>query len=87
MAFARMAVEGIAFYDEADPPEASKSGWNTPIMGPEHGRMSVPSYFNNSAESIYGGSNERQRGIMAKLILKNLVLTAASGQSHAHQST
>lgn len=29
----------------------------------------VPSYLNNRAASIYGGSNEIQRGIMAKLVL------------------
>jgi acyl-CoA dehydrogenase len=29
----------------------------------------VPSYLNNRAASIYGGSNEVQRNIMAKLVL------------------
>jgi alkylation response protein AidB-like acyl-CoA dehydrogenase len=31
--------------------------------------VAVPSYFNGRAASIYGGSNEIQRGIIAKQVL------------------
>jgi len=64
-----LAVEGIAFYAAAHQPEARKSGANTPIIGPDHGVTAIPSYLNNRAASIYGGSNEIQRDIMAKLVL------------------
>jgi alkylation response protein AidB-like acyl-CoA dehydrogenase len=31
--------------------------------------VATPRYFNGRAASIYGGSNEIQRGIVAKLVL------------------
>jgi alkylation response protein AidB-like acyl-CoA dehydrogenase len=31
--------------------------------------LTAPAYFNGRAASIYGGSNEIQRGIMAKQVL------------------
>jgi pimeloyl-CoA dehydrogenase large subunit len=40
----------------------------TPI-GPDYAAAAAPSYFNNRKVSIYGGSNEIQRNIIAKAIL------------------
>jgi alkylation response protein AidB-like acyl-CoA dehydrogenase len=38
-------------------------------VGPEHGLTTMARYLNNRAASIYGGSNEIQRDIIARLVL------------------
>jgi len=42
---------------------------NAPPIGPDYAAAAAPSYFNNRKVSIYGGSNEIQRNIIAKAIL------------------
>ena len=42
---------------------------NTPPIGPAELVTAMPRYLNNRAGSIYGGSNEVQRGIIAKGVL------------------
>ncbi len=42
---------------------------NDPPIGADYAAAAAPSYFNNRKVSIYGGSNEIQRGIIAKAIL------------------
>ena len=64
-----IAVEGIGYYAAVSQPEARKPRANTPFVGPEHGLTNVPSYLNNRAASIYGGSNEVQRGIIGRSLL------------------
>lgn len=44
-------------------------GSNQEPVGPDYANGSAPRYFNARKVSIYGGSNEIQRNIMAKLIL------------------
>ena len=44
-------------------------GWNEPPVGPDHAAHAAPSYFNNRKVSIYGGSNEIQKNIIAKAVL------------------
>ncbi|MGH7154380.1 MAG: acyl-CoA dehydrogenase family protein, partial [Acetobacteraceae bacterium] len=48
------------------PPE---EGQNEPPVGPEYAAAAGPAYFNYRKVSIYGGSNEIQRNIVAKAIL------------------
>ncbi len=48
------------------PPEA---GANEPGFGPDYAAAAGPQYFNYRKVSIYGGSNEIQRNIIAKAIL------------------
>jgi pimeloyl-CoA dehydrogenase large subunit len=43
--------------------------WNEPSAGPDWAAAIAPTYFNMRKVSIYGGSNEIQRGIIAKAIL------------------
>jgi pimeloyl-CoA dehydrogenase large subunit len=43
--------------------------WNEPSVGPDWAATIAPTYFNLRKVSIYGGSNEIQRGIIAKAIL------------------
>ena len=42
---------------------------NEPPIGPDWAGPIAPNYFNYRKVSIYGGSNEIQRGIIAKAIL------------------
>jgi pimeloyl-CoA dehydrogenase large subunit len=44
-------------------------GKNEPVVGPEYATEAAPMYFNYRKVSIYGGSNEIQRNIIAKAIL------------------
>ena len=48
---------------------AEGEGWNEPTVGPDWAGAIAPTYFNMRKVSIYGGSNEIQRGIIAKAIL------------------
>jgi pimeloyl-CoA dehydrogenase large subunit len=43
--------------------------WNEPSVGPDWASTIAPTYFNTRKVSIYGGSNEIQRSIIAKAIL------------------
>jgi pimeloyl-CoA dehydrogenase large subunit len=44
-------------------------GHNQPLLAPDWAQPTAPIYFNNRKVSIYGGSNEIQRNIMAKAVL------------------
>ena len=51
-------------------PEAEAEGDNDPMsIGPDYAAEAAPTYFNWRKVSIYGGSNEIQRNIVAKAIL------------------
>ena len=43
--------------------------WNEPPIGPDYAPPLAPQYFNWRKISIYGGSNEIQKNIIAKAIL------------------
>jgi len=43
--------------------------WNEPPVGPDWGAPLAAQYFNNRKTTIYGGSNEIQKNIIAKAIL------------------
>jgi alkylation response protein AidB-like acyl-CoA dehydrogenase len=49
--------------------EETEHGWNEPPVGPDYAAHAAPSYFNNRKVSIYGGSNEIQKNIIAKAVL------------------
>jgi pimeloyl-CoA dehydrogenase large subunit len=46
-----------------------EEGWNEPPVGPEWAGPVAPTYFNWRKTTIYGGSNEIQKNIIAKAIL------------------
>ena len=46
-----------------------EDGSNEPQIGPDAAMTAAPEYFNNRKVSIYGGSNEIQRNILAKAFL------------------
>jgi acyl-CoA dehydrogenase len=64
-----LGVEALAAYVAPHQPKAREAGSNETPVGPEHGLTTMARYLNNRAASIYGGSNEIQRDIIAKLVL------------------
>jgi len=56
-------------YAAPDLPEAFDEGWNGEAAGPDYALPLARSYFNMRKSSIYGGSNEIQRNIVAKHLL------------------
>ncbi|MBI1406204.1 MAG: acyl-CoA dehydrogenase [Caulobacter sp.] len=64
-----LAIDVAAHYAGVHQPAAREPGSNQTPVGPEHSLVAMPRYLNNRAASIYGGSNEIQRGIMARLVL------------------
>ncbi|MGA0599661.1 acyl-CoA dehydrogenase family protein [Caulobacter sp. KR2-114] len=64
-----LAIEAAGFYAAVDQFDARQLGANVDVIGPQHSLTTMPRYLNNRAGSIYGGSNEIQRDIMARLVL------------------
>jgi acyl-CoA dehydrogenase len=64
-----LAIEAVGLYGAAYQPDARAPGSNVEPVGPEPGLLAMARYLNNRAGSIYGGSNEIQRNIIAQLVL------------------
>ncbi len=64
-----LAVKAIGHYARPFQPEARVVGANVPPIGPDHGLTAVPRYLNNRAATVYGGSDEIQKNIIAKVVL------------------
>ncbi len=64
-----LGVEALAWYAAPFEPEARQLGHNEPTVTPEWGITALPLYLNNRAATIYAGSNEIQRNIIAKAVL------------------
>jgi alkylation response protein AidB-like acyl-CoA dehydrogenase len=64
-----LGVEALAWYAAPFEPEARMLGHNAPTVTPEWGITAMPLYLNNRASTIYAGSNEIQRNIIAKAVL------------------
>ncbi|WP_296595914.1 acyl-CoA dehydrogenase family protein [Phenylobacterium sp.] len=64
-----ISVAALGAYAGVDQPEAREAGSNAEPIGPDEGLVAMPRYLNNRAASIYGGSNEIQRDIIARLVL------------------
>ena len=64
-----LSIEALATYVAPHQPKAREAGANETPVGPAHGLTTMARYLNNRAASIYGGSNEIQRDIIAKLVL------------------
>jgi alkylation response protein AidB-like acyl-CoA dehydrogenase len=64
-----LAIEAVGTYVAVDQPEARIAGSNVTPIGPPDGLLAMARYLNNRAASIYGGSNEIQRDIVARLVL------------------
>jgi alkylation response protein AidB-like acyl-CoA dehydrogenase len=64
-----LALEAIGGYAAADQRDALSAFANTPPVGPEYARAPTARYLNTRAATIYGGSSEVQRNILARVAL------------------
>jgi alkylation response protein AidB-like acyl-CoA dehydrogenase len=64
-----LGVEALAWYAAPFEPEARTLGHNRPTIAPACGVTAMPLYLNDRASTIYAGSNEIQRNIIAKAVL------------------
>ncbi len=64
-----LVLEATGPYANPYVPEALKDGWNEEPIGPDYAAAVAPRYFNWRKASIYGGSNEIQKGIVSKFVL------------------
>jgi alkylation response protein AidB-like acyl-CoA dehydrogenase len=64
-----LLMQAIGWYAHPYLPEAMERGWNERPIGPDYAAPLAPAYFNWRKSSIYGGSNEIQKNIIAKMVL------------------
>ncbi|RYG37686.1 MAG: hypothetical protein EON93_03250 [Burkholderiales bacterium] len=64
-----LAVQLAGAHAAVEQPDARILGSNIPFLGPDEHVEAMARYLNGRAASIYGGSNEVQRGVMARLLL------------------
>ncbi len=64
-----LTLEAVGYYGYPFLSDEQLEGWNESPIGPDYALGSAPTYFNMRKTSIYGGSNEIQRNIIAKMIL------------------
>ncbi len=62
-----LAMEAVGAYTM--PYFRSFGEGNEGAVGPDYAKMTAPTYFNMRKTSIFGGSNEIQRNIIAKMVL------------------
>ncbi len=67
---ATLTMEAVGSYAAPFIPESLDKSWNGESIGPDHASQATPHYFFRRKASIYGGSNEIQRNIIAKHLLK-----------------
>ncbi len=64
-----LTLEAVGPYGAPDYRNMPSSSANDFAIGPDYAQRAAPAYFNTRKTSIYGGSNEIQRGIISKMIL------------------
>jgi len=68
-AMTELALEALGFYGRPDQRHALGLGANEAPIGPAHGATVTARYLNTRAATIYGGSSEVQRNILARFAL------------------
>jgi len=64
-----LKMEASGLYALPYEPDSLEPGWNDEPIGTIDNTLSAPTYLNTRKISIYGGSNEIQRGIISKMML------------------
>ncbi len=64
-----LLFEAVGNYAHPYVPEALEMGWNEEPIGPDYAASIAPRYFNTRKTTIYGGSSEIQKNIIAKAVL------------------
>ena len=68
-AISELLLEAVGPYALPQQTHDESERWNEPAIGPDWAGPQAPHYFNWRKASIYGGSNEIQKNIIAKAIL------------------
>jgi alkylation response protein AidB-like acyl-CoA dehydrogenase len=64
-----LLFEAVGNYALPYVPQVLTAGWNEDPIGPDYAASLAPQYFNWRKRSIYGGTNEIQKHIIAKSVL------------------
>jgi len=64
-----LLFEAVGNYVHPYVPEALEMGWNEEPVGPDYAASIASRYFNTRKTTIYGGSSEIQKNIIAKAVL------------------
>ena len=64
-----LTIEALGYYAAPFELEQLTDRWNEPSIGPDYAAAQMPQYLFSRAATIYGGSNEIQRNIIAKMVL------------------
>ena len=64
-----LLMRAVGYYAAPYSREALTDGWNEAPIGPDHAFSLAPTYCNWRKVSSYGGTNEIQKNIMAKMVL------------------
>ncbi len=64
-----LLVEAVGYYAGPYELERFEDGWNEEPIGPDYAQGSMAMHLYGRASTIYGGSNEIQRNVIAKMIL------------------
>ena len=64
-----MTMNALGYYANPYQPEAFVPGNNVEPIAPEYGLVATSKYYNQRAATIYAGSSEVQRSILAKHVL------------------
>ena len=64
-----LLMKAMGYYALPHVPEAMEYGWNETPVGPGHVAGPAAAYFDTRKTSIYGGTNEIQRNIIAGTVL------------------
>jgi alkylation response protein AidB-like acyl-CoA dehydrogenase len=64
-----IAAQAVGYYGLPFQPEVLNPFASAPIIGPAHAITAVPTYLNERAATLYSGSSEVQRNVLAKRVL------------------
>ncbi len=64
-----LTLDGLGYQGHVDQPESAEAGANVAAVGPPIAAVAARNYFNYRKTSIYSGSNEIQKNIVAKAVL------------------
>ena len=66
----KLLYQAVGAYAQPFIEESLMDGWNETRVGPDYAAPLAPQYFNVRKTSIYGSSNEIQKNIIAKAVLR-----------------
>jgi len=67
---AELAMEALGVYGAADQRTALGLGASEPPIGPDYAAVATARYLNGRAGTIFGGSSEVQKNILARMVLR-----------------